>query len=187
MHYSPIILTGTTLVAIQFAAISGLSPIITTVSPSNNAFVKSLGATHPLDRSLDAAALTASVRDITAGKNLRYVIDAISTVQTQATGYRVLADIEGGLLITDLPAAVSEEEKAKGKKVEIVNPFTFQHPQFVQDLFSHFDKLLETGEFKVGSPRCVHDTEADMCSDCSQTGSSTFLEALQAFHTRWNA
>lgn len=136
--------------AIQLAALSGLSPIITTVSPRHNALVTSLGVTHPLDRNLDEAALTGSIRSITAGKTLRYVLDTISLSDTQAFGYRVLADADGGSLLVTLPSAVTDEDKAKGKKVNILNPVVFDHIPFVLEMYVHLPELLEKGNFKVG-------------------------------------
>ena len=145
----------TLTLAIQFASLSGFSPIITTVSTRNVDFVTGLGATHALDRSQDAAALTASIRSIVAEKTLRYVLDAVSVPETQNLGYKILADAVGGTLMIDLPSVIKEEDKVKGKKVEILNPLLYTHPVFVLDMYSHLEKLLEDGDLKVRVIRYV--------------------------------
>ena len=48
---------------IQLAKLSGFSPIITTASLKNTDFLKSLGATHVIDRNAD---LPSSVKAITS-------------------------------------------------------------------------------------------------------------------------
>lgn len=128
---------------------SGFSPIITTASLHNTDLLKALGATHTLDRTQDEAALTASIRSITGDKTLRYVLDAISVPSTQTLGYRIRADAEGGTLLVVLADAVMDEEKAKGKKVDILNPVSQQHPAFITELNEHIEELLEKGEVKV--------------------------------------
>ena len=137
------------MIAIQIAALSGFSPIITTASLRNKDFVTSLGATHVLDRSLDAAALTASIKSIIGGTTLRYVFDGVGTPETQKFSYRLIADADGGSLLSVQADAVTDEDKAKGKKVEILNPFPNNHPEFIKELFENLPKYLESGAFKV--------------------------------------
>ena len=84
-----------------------------------------------------------------AGKTLRYVLDAVSLPETQTFGYRILADAEGGSLILDLPDVIPAEDKAKGKPVEILNPFGNKHLAFVKELYAQIPSLLESGDLKV--------------------------------------
>ena len=63
--------------AIQFAKLSGFSLIITTASLRNAEYLKSLGATHVIDRNAPAEALAASVAQI-AGKPVKYAYDAVA-------------------------------------------------------------------------------------------------------------
>ncbi|KII89534.1 hypothetical protein PLICRDRAFT_53924 [Plicaturopsis crispa FD-325 SS-3] len=100
--------------AIQLAALSGFSPIITTASPAHAAHLTSLGATHFIDRHLPApsilsAALTA------AGSAISVAYDAVALADTQQTAYDVLAP--GGTLVVTQPPSVAE---AEGKGVRVV-------------------------------------------------------------------
>ena len=70
--------------AIQVARLSKFSPIIATASPHNEALLKSLGATHVIDRSLPASTIAAEVEKIADGKPVELVYDAISLLDTQA-------------------------------------------------------------------------------------------------------
>lgn len=131
--------------AIQFARLSGFSPIITTASPRNFDLVSSLGATHPLDRSEPL-----SISDITS-KPVNIVYDAISLPETQTAGYKVLA--KGGKLILVLPAAVPDEEKESGDAKEILNPMGSAaspgNKAFGKELYEQLEGYLESGDIKV--------------------------------------
>ena len=75
-------------VAIQFAHLSGFNPIITTSSTKHEAFLKSLGATHVLDR---ATPLSKERVGAITDKPIQYIFDAISLPETQKAGLDVLA------------------------------------------------------------------------------------------------
>lgn len=130
---------------IQFAKLSGLNPIITTVSPQNNALVTSLGATHPLDRNQPLSDLPSAVKSIISTP-ITIVFDAISLPDTQNAGYNLLGD--GGALILVLPSAVKDEDKVATK--EIINPIGTAPNQgaFGKELYAHLGGLLEKGEIK---------------------------------------
>ncbi|KAF8072213.1 chaperonin 10-like protein [Lyophyllum atratum] len=96
---------------IQFARLSGFSPILTTASPHNAALLKSLGATHVLDRHLPTPALASAIAQITSAP-LKIAFDGVSLPETQQAGYDLLA--EGGHLVLVLP---DEIKKREGKNV----------------------------------------------------------------------
>ncbi|KAF5324284.1 hypothetical protein D9619_011084 [Psilocybe cf. subviscida] len=96
---------------IQLAKISGFSPIITTASLSNKAYLESLGATHVLDRKASAAELKVQLAGITPAP-ISYVFDSISIEATQAVGLELVAT--GGQLVTVLPPTVKAVE---GKEI----------------------------------------------------------------------
>ena len=98
--------------AVQVAKLSGYSPIITTASLRNEPLLKSLGATHVLDRSLPASAILAEIQTITGGKPVEYVFDAISITDTEALAYDALAP--GGTLILVLGDVIPAEKKRAG-------------------------------------------------------------------------
>ncbi|KDR68597.1 hypothetical protein GALMADRAFT_256879 [Galerina marginata CBS 339.88] len=94
---------------LQFAKLSGFSPIITTASVKHTEFLKSLGATHVLDRNLPAGDLITEVKKI-AGKPIDIVYDSISLADTQHVGLDLLAS--GGQLVTVLqPTGKVPEDK----------------------------------------------------------------------------
>ncbi|KAH7923728.1 GroES-like protein [Leucogyrophana mollusca] len=75
---------------IQFARLSGFSPIITTASLHNSALLKSLGATHVIDRNLPFSALSDEILGITTSPiDLVYV--AMMLPELAQAGYDLLA------------------------------------------------------------------------------------------------
>lgn len=139
------------------AKLSRFSPIITTASLHNEALLKSLGATHVLDRSLPRAELAAEVRKITGDAPVEYAYDAISHPDTQALAYEVLAP--GGALVIVLEDSIPEEEKKKknmtggGAPTKIVRAFgSVQVPEnrrFGVELYSRLTEWLEKGVIVV--------------------------------------
>ncbi|KAJ7082409.1 chaperonin 10-like protein [Mycena belliarum] len=95
--------------AIQLLRLAGFAPIITYASARHAAHLKSLGATHVLDRALiplDAAALRTAIHAITPieGGGLPLVFDAVCSAEAQNAGYAQLR--AGGTLVTLLEPAV---------------------------------------------------------------------------------
>ena len=141
-------------VAIQWAKLSGFSPIITTASPRNGEYLRKFGATHILDRALDASDLLSEVSTIAGGK-VSVVYDGASNADTQNAAFDLLAP-DGKLLIVS-PNAVREEKKAKaekeGENKAIVSVLgVVQIPflrAFGEELFAHLSALLENDAFKV--------------------------------------
>ncbi|KAI0091079.1 GroES-like protein [Irpex rosettiformis] len=130
--------------ATQLAKLSGFSPIIVTASLKNTDFLKSLGATHVIDRNAD---LPSSVKAITSDP-IKYVYDAISLKQTQESAYEVLAS--GGTLILVLDFAVDEAKVDKTKRVAKVFGTTYDPAQNAlgTSLYKKLTKLLESGDLK---------------------------------------
>ncbi|KAJ7617252.1 chaperonin 10-like protein [Roridomyces roridus] len=73
---------------LQLARLSGFSTIITTASLKHSDWLKSLGATHVLDRTLPDAALVDAISGLAPG--LSIVFDSISTPATLGLGLAVL-------------------------------------------------------------------------------------------------
>ncbi|KAJ5939218.1 alcohol dehydrogenase [Penicillium verhagenii] len=85
--------------AIQLAVASGLE-VITTASKANHEYVKSLGASHVVDYK-DPNAVEQVVSLLQPGD---YIVDCISTKDTQANCGEILSRIGGGkLLVVDTP------------------------------------------------------------------------------------
>jgi NADPH:quinone reductase-like Zn-dependent oxidoreductase len=132
---------------LQLAKLSGFSPIITTASSHNASYVKSLGATHVIDR---ATPLASAVTSITS-EPVKIVYDAISEEDTQSIAYDVLAP--GGTFIIVLPLTVKEEKVEKSKDVALV--FGTAHDPNQRALgvsmYQNLTALLESGEIKVSA------------------------------------
>ncbi|RDX56935.1 GroES-like protein [Lentinus brumalis] len=131
--------------ALQFAKLSGFSPIITTASARNTALLQSYGATHVLDRNLSADALKAEVQKI-AGGPVTLVYDAVSVPETQAAGYGLLAP--AGKLLTLLPPKIAETSDGR-TVVQVSGVVQFpMNVEFGKALFLVLSTLLETGDMK---------------------------------------
>ncbi|EMD40158.1 hypothetical protein CERSUDRAFT_46554 [Gelatoporia subvermispora B] len=141
---------GTPVVSsIQLAELAGFSPIITTASPRNADLLKSLGATHVLDRSLTADALGVEVAKITS-QPFEVVFDAVGLPATQNSAFDILA--QEGQLVTVRQDAVGEAKKAvhPGKRViqvygSLAVPY---HHKAAASLCAALSSLLEEGAIK---------------------------------------
>lgn len=133
--------------AIQFARLSGFSPIITTASLSNSDLVKSLGATHVIDRNTPASAFASQIASITT-KPIVLVYDAVSAPETQQLGYDVLT--EGGHIILVLPPSINEIPRST-KKVLGAFGSMYQptNRAFGRALAQNLPALLEAGDIVV--------------------------------------
>lgn len=136
----------TVYLAIQLAKISGFSPIIATASPRNNEFLKALGATHIIDRSLPLSSLAANVSAITK-ESLSIIYDTVGYPDTQNASYDILAP--GGTFLTILSPAVKNVVPEKEIIAPYGTPHLPSHKEFGIELWQQIYTLLESGEFKV--------------------------------------
>jgi NADPH:quinone reductase-like Zn-dependent oxidoreductase len=131
---------------LQFAKLSGFSPIIATASPANFALVKALGATHVVDRKL-LGSLGAEVAKVTSAP-VAHAYDAWSGAETQQALHDLLAP--GGRLALVLPPAVAPHD---GKTAFTV--FGIVHAPANRALggsiFGALERLLAEGAIKVRS------------------------------------
>lgn len=127
---------------IQLARLSGFSPIVTTASLHNTDLVKSLGATHVIDRYGD---VVAEARKIFSSPPT-LVYDAVSE-GTQESAWEVLAP-NGTLLLFP-----SEKNSLKagedGKKFYVVIGNIYIHRELCKSLYAHLTELLASGKLKV--------------------------------------
>ncbi|KAF9812245.1 hypothetical protein IEO21_06285 [Rhodonia placenta] len=132
---------------IQVARLSGFSPIITTASPHNAAYLQGLGATHVLDRALSGDALRAAVKQITSAP-IEVVFDAVSGADTQNVGYELLAP--DGTMVIVLANAVPEAKQTRDRKIQSVfaNVNVPQNRALGRSLYAQLTGLLETGAIK---------------------------------------
>ncbi|KAI1784160.1 GroES-like protein [Ganoderma leucocontextum] len=147
------ILGGATSVGqyvLQLAHLSGFSPIVTSASLQNSELLRSLGATHVLDRTLPADTLQAETTRI-AGGAFELVYDAVSLPETLGLTYALTAP-RGDLVIV-LPAKEIQEAAAKDsdmKRVHVVLG-VMSVPLNVdasRSLLDNLPELLESGKIK---------------------------------------
>ncbi|KZT64346.1 medium-chain dehydrogenase/reductase like protein [Daedalea quercina L-15889] len=98
---------------IELLKLSGFGPIITTASLRNAEFLKTIGATHVLDRNLSPEDLYAQIRKITQ-ESFKIIYDAVGTSETQNFGYELLAP--GGILAAVQHDLIAPEKKVPEKK-----------------------------------------------------------------------
>ncbi|TFK83722.1 GroES-like protein [Polyporus arcularius HHB13444] len=140
---------------IQLARLSGFSPIITTASLHNAAFLKSLGATHVLDRKLPAEQLKAEATKLGGGL-FPYVYDAVSLSDTLELGLALTApkgDFVAVLSGAELRAANPDTDKqihsAHGLFATPVNH------EIGASLLAALPGLLESGDLKPNRPEVL--------------------------------
>ena len=98
------------VLVLQFAKISGFSPIITTASIRHATALKSLGADVVLSRELSTDDLKQEISKHTS-KPIKLIYDAISLESTQRTAVDLLAP--NGALVTTLPDVIGELDQGK--------------------------------------------------------------------------
>lgn len=170
---------------IQFAKLSGFSPIITTASLQHDAYLKSLGATHTIDRHQPLSALPEAVRAITSVP-VKLVYDTISEGETTNTLLDVLAP--GGQVIVTLNPTL-DQGKFAGK--ELVHVFGNVHQPAQREtgveLYKHLTPLLVAGDIKV---RYIWRTASTRVTDSfffSRTRSRSYLTVSMGFQMGWRS
>lgn len=96
---------------IQLAKLSGFSPIYATASLKHTEFLKSLGATHVLDRNLSSSDIIVEIKKISGDKPIRFLYDTVSSATTQQDGLDILAS--GGQMVIVLPLIPKVPEDKK--------------------------------------------------------------------------
>lgn len=144
-----VIIGGATSVGqyvIQLAKLSRFFHIIVTASLKHEEYLKSLGATHVLDRNLSTSALAGEIGKITAAP-IAVVYDSVSLPGTQQTGYDLLA--QGGVLALVLERA-PEVKLVEGK--DVISAFGFFNQPHSRDLgfklYASLEQLLAQGTLK---------------------------------------
>ncbi|EAU87359.1 hypothetical protein CC1G_02118 [Coprinopsis cinerea okayama7 len=143
-----VILGGSSAVgqfAIQVARLSGFNPIVTTSSLKHTEFLKSLGATHVVDRGLPSEDTQKAIKAIVPTP-VTLVYDAVSTKDTQELGIKILAP--NGTIVLTLPPEV---EASDGKEV-IFARAPKEFPRVYQLLTELYPKLTGLLEERVIKP-----------------------------------
>ena len=172
--------------AIQLARLSGFSPIITTASLHNTDLLRSLGATHVVDRRLSTEQLREEFSKFTK-EPLDLIYDAISLPETQLPAYEILAP--GGMLALVSPPAIPAEKAVQGKRFFPVfgeSMFPEENRTASARLYQKLTGWLEEGLIKV----CYDSVERNMVLTLpvaySPIASRCFREDWLVFLMVWN-
>lgn len=134
---------------IQVAKLSGFSPIITTASKSNEAFLKSLGVTDIIDRSVPLSDLPSAIAAITSAP-IKVAFDALSLPDTQSAAYASLAS--GGQLVLVLENAIKDKVEDKETVQVLGDVHLLENRETGKSLFAKLTDLLAAGDIKA----CIH-------------------------------
>lgn len=153
---NPILVSGASssvgCYVIQLARCSGFFPIIAIASGTHEENLKSLGATHVVDRHLTSEEQKNVIAGImTAPIDIAY--DAVALPETQRVAFDVLAP-NGTLIVTIQPAV--EEDQGRGRKVVVVRgtPHSPPNKALCQGLWEVLeqwlaDEIIKPGPFEV--------------------------------------
>ncbi|GJE88568.1 zinc-binding alcohol dehydrogenase family protein [Phanerochaete sordida] len=140
--------TGVGQHTIELAKMSGFSHIIATASLHNEAYLKSLGATHVLDRKLAASAIADAVKAVT-DTPVTVAYDAVSDPALQNAMYDLLAP--GGCLLRVGPSMIDPAKLEKGDKY-VAHVFAdVQLPAQIEvgrSLYAKLPEMLAAGDIK---------------------------------------
>lgn len=139
--------------AIQLARLAGHNPIIATASLHNAPLLKSLGATHVLDRSRTKESILAELPALLGGKPLEFVFVALIDADSLRLGRDALAP--GGALATVAanPTQIPEDVANPGEGKRIGYSFGSARLPCNREtglaLFKQIGGWLEKGEIQV--------------------------------------
>ncbi|KAJ8088415.1 hypothetical protein AAF712_005213 [Marasmius tenuissimus] len=129
---------------IQIAKYLGFSPIITTSSLRHADYLKSLGATHVLDRAIPEESLASAVRAATH-KQIEVAYDAVGAIsQTHID----LLGFGGGFILADPEVFDRGLKFDEGKKPLIVGGVAHGFKEFGASMFENLESFLERGIIK---------------------------------------
>lgn len=129
---------------LQLLKLSGFSTIITTASLHNAELVKSLGATHVIDRKAD---LISEARKILTGP-IDTVYDTVSSKETQAQSLDLI--VSGGQVISTLYLQVDKADYPDKNITEIFANFHLPNMRALGvSLYGKLTELLASGALKV--------------------------------------
>ena len=139
------------MTAIQCARLQGYAAIIATSSLKHEEYLKSLGATHIIDRNLPPADVQAQARILAAGKPIIYVYDAIGARDEQRLSYELLED--SGAFVTVEPFSQGYIEDLVTESKPVIRVYgLFDAPgnyKLGSEVCSRLPEWLATGVIKV--------------------------------------
>jgi len=132
----------------QLARMSGFSPIVVVASKKHEEYLKSLGATHLIDRNADVVEV---MKTITKDGKVDYGFDTISSQDTQNAAIEVIKD--GSSLVLVLQAV--EGLNVGNKKTTLPFGQVHVHRELGVSLYKALPKLLEDETIKPNRPQVI--------------------------------
>lgn len=130
---------------------SGFSPIITTASVHNGDLLKSLGATHVVDRKGNFAAEVAKI----SNEPFEVIFIAMAEKETQEMAWDILAP--GGTLVVLGPLAIDEGKYPDKRAVFTFGSLSHEANRGLGiSLYGKLTELLADGTLKVRFPFPLH-------------------------------
>jgi len=138
---------------IQLAKMSGFFPIITTAALKHTNYLKSLGATHVVDRYLSFAGLQQAVARVTSAP-LNVIYDTVSIRETQDGAWKLLGP-QGRLVLT-LPSVI--DRRPDDPRLIVMtngNPHTEDNWETGRQLWMQLGRWLEKGDIQPNQVEVV--------------------------------
>lgn len=146
--------------ALQLASLIGIPQILTIASsnPDTITTLKSLGATHIIDRHLPPSAIAKTVHEITGPSGLTHIYDCVSW--TYPLALSLLSTTKPSTLLTLHPKEPAEKQlKEEGREGLVTVRFVVGNNRFFEPLtegfWSTLPELIVAGKLRVGEFRVV--------------------------------
>ncbi|KAJ2917355.1 hypothetical protein MD484_g3072, partial [Candolleomyces efflorescens] len=132
---------------IQFAKLSGFSYIITTASAKHTEYLKSLGATHIIDRDIPVAEIPAKLESIVGSLDIEAAYDSIGDAET-SLAQTMAAVPPGGRVVTTNPRVEFEPQDGKSLSRVIATATIPYNVELLRKLALRLPGLLEDKSIK---------------------------------------
>jgi NADPH:quinone reductase len=155
--------------AIEFCRLAGFGNIITIASKSSEKELKSLGATHVIDRKLSDDQLEDAVRAIT-GDELVMALDVYNFGDRQTIGARFLSTTKKGILVSIIRSgSVDESQFREPKKAGYERKPVFCNPKGYPDVaipfWENIVSWVESGDLKPTTFSVIDGLDAKAVND----------------------
>ncbi|KAJ4148151.1 hypothetical protein LMH87_002633 [Akanthomyces muscarius] len=153
---------------IQLAKFVGIGRIVAVAAASNTNELKSLGASHVVDR--HASDVVQRVRKI-VGDDLVYAVDTVNYGPHQALGVAVLSNTKKGVLAVLLPTNGDLDEHVKSsKKMGFERHFVYggsnNYPDLMKQYWKHLPVWIRNGHVKPASSSVIYGLDPNQVNEC---------------------
>jgi NADPH:quinone reductase-like Zn-dependent oxidoreductase len=153
---------------LMFARLAGFGKVITTAGGTGDARkmerLRSLGATHIIDRNASGAEIERRVREL-VGDNLVYAYDTVNTAPNQSLGLAALSNSHKGTLITlmrggEVREDIALKKEAGYRKAQVLG-VSHKHGEFAKEFWNRLPKWIGSGIVRALDAVVVEGLDAD--------------------------